>query len=161
MDTAWNYDWRSQIDALVSKLGYDNVRSFVYANPGVPLGQLYKSLIDAAEINSAPIAFIQFLEKLFSESKKDNCLRFAVADSLVRSLRKNLRAGWNKGKRIIERRANTRSEWYLPPSDYSRYSELANRVWARLTESAPPDDWCPISASDEIIQQVFNTVWPD
>ena len=72
-------------------------------------------------------------------------------------------AGWNKGKNAREARARAFSEWNLPfagAQDWEHVRRCADSVWAQLNLMQPPDDWCPSSPDDPILDEAFTQAWP-
>src|SRR5262245_52960225 len=89
--------------------------------------------------------------------------REAAKESLVRALNEQLPKGWNKGKQVHYKRGRALGEWVLPcekAEDWQRVTSLADRVWQEIERLNPPDDWCPRSVNDPVLEEAFAHAWP-
>jgi hypothetical protein len=160
MSRTWNSDWQQRIRAIVQGMGYEDVYAFVMSLRSKSFGELFGLLREAAGGVEAPVAFVQLPELFYTDAKRRGCLRLALMESLVRTLRQFLLQGWNRGKKARERRTDARARWPTPTDGYDHFLRLQDRIWTEIECCAPPDNWCPESRDDPIIQQAFARAWP-
>ena len=161
MTETWDADWESRIQKRVQHLGFGDTFSFVSAHPLIPFGQLFRILRDDNPDKRYSIAIAQFQHVYFCDAARQGHLREAILDTLVRRLREHLRQGWNHGKMAKERRASAYSQWELPTFDRQRFAGITERIWQALIDLSPPDDWCPESAKDPLLEKAFASGWPE
>ena len=160
MNKTWNGDWKDRVRHCISQAGYRDAWSFAEENPKVPFGKLFRILKNYCASNETPICYSQFQSIFFEDAVYNDKLREAIIETLARRIRQHLPNGWNKGKNVRMRKADIISQWELPLTQFEQYSEIAETVWERIKIKNIPDDWCPKSRNDEILQHVFSEVWP-
>lgn len=159
MCKAWTGDWRARVQDRARRLGFECVWDVFAAHPGIPFGQVFRYLRETETLQDIPIAHIQLQAVLFEEAETRRRTKEAIADTLVRQLREHLRSGWNRGKKVPERRGRAAGEWELPASRTSPYYSISSRIFSALEELRPPDNWCPEDIDDPFIQEAFRRAW--
>lgn len=160
MSHTWSEDWPNRIRSIVQGLGYEDVYEFVMSQPTKSFGELFRTIKDSPSNAAASVAFIQLKESFYMDAERRGCLRDALMETLVRSLRAFNRAGWNRGKKARERRSQALINWPVPSRDIKRWHEMEDKIWGELGSIGPADDWCPESRHDPVIQEAFARVWP-
>jgi hypothetical protein len=154
----WAADWEARMRSLVEQKGFHSVFEFVMSQGGESFGEVFEHLRQlAGPLDSRNLAFVQLAEVFYIDASKAGRLRAAVTEALARSLRQFMRSGWNRGKRVRERRIDVLMHWPVPSTvsnygwDYSDWRDFKKQVFEELESSNPPDDWCPASGEDPIL----------
>lgn len=166
MTGAWSPGWEDRFREVVQEMGFDDVYAFVEQHPDKSLNQLY-GLVQQHESSTGldRICLEYFYQTFFIDALSNNRLKEAITESLLRSLKFNLRNGWNTGKDILKRRYNAKHGWPKPSfamqavAGYDELSTFQNAVWQSIENADPPEDWCPQSVDDPILKQAFEKSW--
>jgi hypothetical protein len=156
----WAEGWEDHIRTAARRLGYRSLLELMRAHYAEPYGKVYRLLCSALGFRF-PIMQLHKLHML--DAIEDGTVREAAKDSFARAFQEHVPAGWNKGKNAREARARAFSEWNLPfagAQDWEHVRRCADSVWAQLNLMQPPDDWCPSSPDDPILDEAFTQAWP-
>jgi hypothetical protein len=155
----WAEGWAEHLREAARQLGFVDFLAFMNAHVGEPYGKVLRVL----RMHLGYMVPLMQLQKLhMHEAIVVGKGREAAKDSLVRTLRQELPNGWNTGKQCQERRAWARAYWVLPSSDATEAEKMkavADSVWDELQAMNPPDNWCPATPNDPIIEAAFARGW--
>jgi hypothetical protein len=160
IDPPWSGKSQEQIRAAARQLGHADFLSLINAHVGEPYGKVLRLLREKLGY-MVPIMQVHRLH--MQDAIAVGLEREAAKDSLVRTLREQVGKGWNRGSGSQEKRRRARAYWVLPYADAQdmvRINALADQVWEELKALNPPDDWCPVTPNDPLIEQAFSRGWP-
>jgi hypothetical protein len=164
MANVWTPDWQERIRDAARSLGYEDCYSFVMSRPGASFGEMFGELRNSIEERNS-IAFSQLSEVFYCDAHRRGLLRDAFAEALARSIRNSLKSGWNRGKKVRERRIDARMGWPFPHLvshanwRHSQWHMAQERAWQLLEGAQPSDEWCPADGNDAIVQDVISKIW--
>lgn len=165
---SWISDWQERFRSILKNLGYNDAFAFVMSRKGESFGEMFGSLRRAASCEDAKFLALRHLEEAFYiDAENKGKLRDAFMEGLVRSMRQYMPHGWNRGKKLRERRIDVETRWPTPSfvtasgwqfDDWKTLKELA---WKQIELIRPVDEWCPSDLNDPIVQNIFSRVWPE
>jgi hypothetical protein len=152
----WDAGWEQRFEEAAKKMGYGCFLEFMDAHPGEPYGPILRRLREQAGC-LLPLMQLHLLHLRQAHANRET--RDIAIDTLIRSLRQYLARGWNNGKKTRERRIDARTDWVLPHDAGREMDARADHVWQEIERLSPPDDWCPASPEDPILQEAFRRGW--
>ena len=155
----WDGDWKTKVRSVARGMGHDDVYEYVNSNPSASMGELFGAFRAAARDSGIEVAMIQFTDVFYEDARTRDRLRDAVMDFLVRNLLHHMPSGWGRGTRDRERRGKACEVWILPTTIPVSFDSLQTEVLNALLAASPPDDWCPASIEDPLIQSAFSDAW--
>ena len=166
---AWKENWQERFRSLIQRMGYGNTFEFVMSRRMEVFGQMYRAIRQAGGENESNfLAFAHLKEMFYIDAAQNGYLREAFMEAFVRSFQQFFRLGWNRGKRVRERRISVEMEWPVPtpalvpglPYSFDELHGFQSQIWEELERLNPPDDWCPEDFNDPIVQEAFVHIWP-
>jgi hypothetical protein len=165
---AWASGWQTRFRSIVQRMGYEDVYDFVMSRRRQSFGEMFGAIRKfAPAADNDFLAFAHLKAMFYVDAEQREQLRTAFMEALVRSFCQFMRSGWNRGKKIRQRRIDVRAEWPTPyllaQLDWAHkdWIALKARVLSEIENISPPDDWCPESSEDPVIQEAFRRVWPE
>jgi hypothetical protein len=165
---AWANGWQARFNSIIQKMGYEDTFDFVFSRSGQSFGEMFRAIRESAGTGERSfLAFTHLIELFYVDAEHRGQLRTAVMEALVRSLRQRMRGGWNRGKKVRERRIDVQTNWPIPHLvtyrgwSHDDWRDFQSRVLAEIEVIDPADDWCPEGANDPTIQEVFRRTWPE
>jgi len=141
------------VQAEVSKAGFDTVADYFDHNPGITLRELATRL--------SGIAPIILLHAFFAEARRKGNVRAAMMDTFVRTFNAQFPFGWSW--RIGS------EQWLVMLADWSSevltsgqafdYEQKVNRVIDVCREVKIPEGWKPASIQDAFVKELFQRAW--
>ena len=156
-----NADWSPGFMARVQKAlrgqGYEDVASFLEANPGRPYVELVQLL-------GPTIAAKQLTMLHYRDALRRGALRAAAMDSVVRECQDQFIKGWGIDSDFVI--AGVPATWitslkFETDEDGELYEQLGFRIWRKLEALDIPDGWIPESVDDPFLRAAFDEVWPE
>lgn len=165
----WKQGWQLRLHDRIKIVGYDDVFTYVVANAGKTIPQMFGELRKKIGIKEG-LSLVQFREMYYVDSLQHNQLKQAFAISLIRWMKALLRTGWNHGRDVERRRLQVKSNWEAPVDvgfgvSGVQWMKFQDEVWMSLInrlsgDSAFDDQWCPGDDHDPVIASLIDEHWP-
>ena len=157
--TPWDGDWQMRLRSRLDALGFGTLGAFLHAKPGVSYVTLAK------ELGDTNVAAMQLYGEHIRMAKKEDLLRAAAADCLVRFLVEHVKRGWGRGRYFTLNLASALGDWRSVMNQFGGNDDFLNERLDRVAEALkrlhPPDGWIPSGPGDQMISRAFQQGWPE
>jgi hypothetical protein len=168
---AWSVDWRARLFERLRSRGFSTVTAFAESRPTTSTIELADELSTdiAGQVNHSDVAADQVIRIWREEARRDGeeaterfARRFLVGE-LCRDLSDGWRADWKgaEAQSAMSRMTALTARWASYMGDeYDLASErVLDAMLAAGREGSIPERWCPTSADDPLLVEIFRRHW--